>query len=613
MLLMAVLAAGAALRESVTVDEVAHLGAGVSYLQKLDMRMNVEHPPLAKIVAAAPLVIGGAKADYMSPAWTFGQEGLFPAFLAQWVFGHTFLSRWNDPTSTLALGRLPMLLLMLALGVLIFCYARRLGGAWGGLLALTLYASMPAFLAFGPLVLTDIPITFFALLTMWTFAAMWTSNGEKRAVLWFALSLAGALLTKFSAGILLFAFLAFRVSLRVLPLDAVPSGLGQGVEFRRRRWRTTLKGVFWAGLMVYAVYFVLSAGQPTDSLGFLGNSPASLVLRRLLMPPWIYLRGLGLFGMMSIRPTFLLGQAYSHGVWFYFPVVFLLKTPLAALAIFLLAIPVAFVARRSRARARTIISKGEQIYWRATWIFLATFTVFCLLSQTTISIRHFTIPMALLILLLGPLPRALGSLRESGLRVAGPLGWATGALALASLWTAVRAYPFFIPFLNSLALGRPGYALMNDSNLDWNQALPEVRRFVEKKNLKSVLLDEYGFSDPAVYVPQAQTWSCQEPAALDAGRWAVVSAGMILDGHNCGWLRQYPNEVLAGGSMYAFHLPAVIPPVGSPGGPPRPEAFRSFGGMPGNIDMRGIFLGCIRDPNQLKPTMAKMMAEFAAP
>lgn len=35
--LMAVLAGGAALRESVTIDEVAHIGAGVSYLQKLDL------------------------------------------------------------------------------------------------------------------------------------------------------------------------------------------------------------------------------------------------------------------------------------------------------------------------------------------------------------------------------------------------------------------------------------------------------------------------------------------------------------------------------------------------------------------------------------------------
>ena len=48
LLLMAVLAGGAALRESVTIDQVAHIGAGLSYLQKLDLRMNPEHPPLPK-------------------------------------------------------------------------------------------------------------------------------------------------------------------------------------------------------------------------------------------------------------------------------------------------------------------------------------------------------------------------------------------------------------------------------------------------------------------------------------------------------------------------------------------------------------------------------------
>ena len=612
LLFMAALAGGAALRESVTVDEIAHLGAGVSYLQKLDMRMNVEHPPLAKLLAGLPLVIGGARADYQNPAWTVGREGLFHAFLAQWCFGYLFLSRWNDPAVTMAWGRLPMLLFMVALGVLIFCYGSRLGGEWGGLLAVALYAGMPAFLAFGPLVITDIPVTFFVLLTMWTFAALWDSPGDKRGVWPFALALAGALLTKFSAGILLFAFLAFRISLRVRPLDAYPSGREEGRASRRRQWRATLRGVLWAGLICYGVYFVLSVNQPTDSLEFLGSNPASLVLRRLLMPPWICLRGLALFAMMSVRPTFLLGHAYSHGVWFYFPVVFILKTPLAALAVFLLAIPVAFLARRNPPRTIAIVPADRRIYWRATWVFLVVFTAFCLISQTAISIRHFTIPMALLILAAAPLPRALASLRESGFPVARPLAWLTVALLVASLVTTARAYPYFIPFLNSLSLGRPGYVLMNDSNLDWNQSLPEVRRFAEQKKLDRLLLDQYSFSDPAVYVPQAELWNCQAPAPSDAGQWAVVSAGMILDGHNCPWLTALPHEVFAGGSMYAFRLPAVIPAVGAPGGPPLPDAYRALGGMHGGMDMNPILLRCIRDPNQLQPTMDKMMADFRA-
>jgi hypothetical protein len=608
LLLMAVMAGGAALRQSVAVDEVAHLGAGVSYLQKLDMRMNIEHPPLAKVLAGLPLAIGGARADYRSPAWTFAQEGMFPAFLAQWSFGHLFLARWNDPAVALTWGRVPMLMLMIALGALIYCCGRRLGGEWGGLLAVTLYASMPAFLTFGPLVITDIPIAFFVLLTMWTFGALWESSGEKRRVWPFALALAGALLTKFSAGILLFAFLAFRISLRLRTLDRLPSGRDEARAWRRAQWRATIRGVLWAGAIVYAVYFVLSINQPTDSLQVLGSNPASLVLRRLLMPPWIYVRGLGLFALMSVRPTFLLGHAYSHGVWFYFPVVFVLKTPLATLAILLLAIPVGWLARR---RAKVAVIPGDmRVYWRATWVFLAVFTAFCMISQTTISIRHFTTPMALLILAIAPLPRVIAGLRVSGVRFARPLGWLTAGLAVTALITTVRSYPYFMPFLNSLGADRPGYTLVADSNLDWNQSLLDVRRFAEQRKLDRVLLDEYGFSDPVIYVPQAEIWNCQKPAASDAGRWAVVSAARILDGHNCGWLTRYPHEVLAGSGMYAFRLPATIPAAGAPDGPPRPEAYRNLGGTPGEIDMVATLQRCIQDPYQLKPVTEEMMTDF---
>ena len=62
LLLMFFLAGSTALRESVTYDEVAHIGAGLSYVQKLDLRFNDEHPPLAKILAGLPLAARGTRA-----------------------------------------------------------------------------------------------------------------------------------------------------------------------------------------------------------------------------------------------------------------------------------------------------------------------------------------------------------------------------------------------------------------------------------------------------------------------------------------------------------------------------------------------------------------------
>jgi hypothetical protein len=236
-----------------------------------------------------------------------------------------------------------------------------------------------------------------------------------------------------------------------------------------------------------------------------------------------------------------------------------------------------------------------------------------MLNRLDISIRHFSVALALLILLLAPLPRMLQSLHRSNWRGARIGEWLTISLAIASLSTAVWAYPNYFPFLNVLSMGRPGYLLVNDSNLDWNQALPEVESFVQQLGLNRILLDEYGFSEPTAYVSQAQLWSCQEPSPSDGGQWAVVSASNIADGQNCLWLMRYPHQVLAGGSMYAIQLPQIIPTPGTPGGPPLPEAYRYFGGFP-SFDLRAVFLNCIRDPQQLQPTIDRMqaMAEDAA-
>lgn len=605
--LMAVMAGGAAWHESVTVDEVAHIGAGLSYLQKLDLRLNEEHPPLCKVLAALPLVLRGTRADYSHISWTFS-DTFFPAYMGQWVFGEWVLDRWNDPVTVLRWARIPMLLLTLALGWTVFAFARRLGGDWAGLLCLCVFVSTPAFLAFGPLVHTDVGVTLFSLVTLWRFAEVWREPSRKNAML-FALALAGALLSKFTAGILLFAFVAFALSTRWRAVPGQPVDKPELRVWRRLRWRFTLQGILWAAVAVYVIYFVLSLHESTEVLNRLGHGTAVVPLRRLLMPPWLYLRGVLLVLVTGSRPTFLLGRVYPHGEWFYFPIVFVLKSALGFLALLALALGLGLGTKR-REQEFTAISPKFAIHWRVLWVSLIVFTGFCLASRLTISIRHFTVPLVLLIVVLAALPRMIERLWRSA-PAAGRLAGATaGALALSCLFTAVRAYPYYFPYINAFGFGRPAYTLVNDSNLDWNQSLSEVRKFAEQNGLHRIALDEYGFSDPTIIVPQAEIWNCQTPTASDDGQWVVVSASMLMDGHNCVWLMQYPHQVLAGGSMYAVHLPDPIPPAGGLGGPPLPAAFREFGGFP--FDMRVFFLGAIQHPDRLQKIMEEMMSKFAA-
>jgi len=596
---MALLMGGSMRRESITLDEVAHIGAGVSYLQKLDLRLNTEHPPLGKAIAALPLVLRGTKADYSGVTWSFS-NGFFNEYMGEWVFGHWLTMTWNDPYSTVFWARVPMLLITLLLGWLIYRCGTRLSNAWGGLLCLSFYVSMPTFLTFGPLVLTDIIFTFFALLTLWAFADMWRTP-QRDTTVKFGLALGGAILSKFSAGILFFCFVAFILSLRIWKLPEMPTDKTELNAWRRRRWGCLIKATALAACLVYTVYFVLSWNQPTNTFSVIPGFTASLFVRRLLMPVWVFLQGLTLFAFTASRPTYILGHSYQHGLWFYFPVVFVLKSTLAFLGTLLLAGLVAFIGKR-RIKAG-LIAEGRRLHWRAVWVFLLVFTGMCIVSRLTISIRHFSVPMVLITLLLAPLPTTLQALQSSGWKMARAGLWAMVALAVVSIFTVLRAYPYFMPFLNSLSAGRPSYYLVNDSNLDWNQALPDVEQWVQHRGIRNVLIDEYGFSDPTAYVPQARRWNCQEPGDADAGQWAVVSAGMIMDGHNCPWLLQYPHEPIAAGSMYAFQLPAVIPAIGTPNGPRAPGARHNLGGAPNEANFSQILADCIRDPNQMQPTM----------
>jgi hypothetical protein len=610
--LMAFLAWGAARRESVTFDEVAHLGAGVSYLQKLDLRLNEEHPPLAKILATAPLVLRGVYADYDHITWTNSLKFLPNAFLGQWIFGEWLLARWNDPVRTLAWARFPMLLLTLALGGMIFVYARRLGGDWGGLLALSAYASAPVFIVFGPLVLTDIAVALFCLVTLWQFAELWREPSRAGAVR-FGLCLAAALLTKFSSGLLFFAFVAVALSTRFLgvPGEAAAPGAPPARDkagmraWRRERWRWTFKGVALAAAVVYCFYFLFSLGQSTDALYLLGHGDAWVPVRRLLMPPWLYLRGLLFFALSSVRPTFILGHGYSHGVWFYFPVVLVLKSPLGFLGLLAL-LPILAVARRRRPGPPSVIPPALAFHWRVIWVSLVVFAGACLLSGMTISLRHFSVPIVLLMLLLALIPKMIQSLAQEARR------WAHAAAALAILFAAsswvcmARAYPYYLPYFNALTWSHPIYWWASDSNVDWNQALPEVRQFAQQHRLKSLLLDPYGETDPTITVPQARFWDCQQPQPEDAGQWAVVSSNVILDAQNCAWLMQYPRQMLAGGSMWAVQLPSPIPDAGAPGGPPLPSQRKTFLGMPEDSRVANIEL--FRHPDQL-PSLCNRVEE----
>ena len=264
LLAMALLAGGAALRESATVDEFAHVGAGLSYWQRLDLRLNGEHPPLGKLLAGLPMALAARARRLLQPAWRASADYLLcPLWARSSHSGDAILGRWNDWRSTIFLARLPMLLLTLVLGWLVYRYATRIGGPMGGLLCVTVAVTTPALLVFGPLVLT---------LTCAADAVhadrccgVWARPGHapsRRNAMLFGLAFGASLLAKFTGVLLIPIVGVLFLRTRYRPTLAEPSDQFDRKKWRRERWLCIRRGAIWAAAMVYAVYFLFSS-RPT--------------------------------------------------------------------------------------------------------------------------------------------------------------------------------------------------------------------------------------------------------------------------------------------------------------------------------------------------------------
>src|SRR5271155_3262160 len=174
---------------SPTFDEPVHTVSGVAHWQKSDTRLNPEHPPLMKVLAALPLVFD-VHPDYNSKF--FCSQGSCEWLFTRTQFESDRLQEW------ITRARLPMILITLLTGWVLYAAARRLGGVSGAVLALVVFATSPFFLGYGALVTNDVLLAMMSLLVCMTATDAIFKPGRKTMIL-LGLAMAGAWLAKFSA------------------------------------------------------------------------------------------------------------------------------------------------------------------------------------------------------------------------------------------------------------------------------------------------------------------------------------------------------------------------------------------------------------------------------
>jgi len=521
-------------RNSITWDEDDHIYAGYMSWKHGDFGLNPEHPPLVKSVAALPLLNMPLKMPAL-------QDRMFKheAFLG----GKDFFFK-NDANAMLFRARMAVTFFMLLLALLVFLAAREMFGALAGFIALALLVFDPNLLAHGAVVGTDVGLSCFTFASVYAFYRYVKSPSLWRLVV---VGIAtGLALTCKHTGILVFPMLfllaiweVWRGARRAEPgaapvLPATPPAIPPAISPRKRTRHLALAlvGITTIGLTIlWSAYGFRYQARPE---GRQMNPPLSIFLQGLARPrevhllqtvarfrllPESYIYGLADVRIMSdFYTSFLLGKIYPHGVWFYFPVAFIIKSSLPFLLLLLITIW-AIAARRFTA-------------WREIY-FLTIPPLFYLIiamsSGMNIGVRHI-LPMYLFFYVL------IGGATAKLIRENRRWIFLVIALLIFQAISTWRSYPAYLAYANELWGGPPRvHELLSDSNSDWGQQLKDVKHYLDRRNIKNCwfiyfgegVIDASYYGIPCKPLPTMDSLWVDEPAnappAIDGT--VLISAG----------------------------------------------------------------------------------------
>jgi hypothetical protein len=458
--------------KSATFDEVAHLPAGYTYLETGVVRLNPQHPPLVKELCALPLLLMKLRPIDRQ---ALSAPVLAPSF--EWTFGRAFLYE-QDADRILFWGRMPAVLMSVALAALVWIWARRLWGEWGGLLALVLYAFDPTIAAHSQFVTTDVGCALFSVgFVLLLRAYLARPTGGRRLIAGGALGL--ALGAKFSALVLL------------------PVAL---VLLAARRWsRDRRAGSFsWRSLAAPACELALMTVVAGGVVWILYGLPAD---------PLFYVRGLR--GVNADHdasvPAYLMGALRVGGWRSYLAIATLVKTPLPELALLGLALAVALHGWRRLDREDALLALPCLAYF-------AGYSV----SGDDLGVRYVIPCLPFAFVFAGRL--AVWARRRTRA--------AAAALALLVSWCAVEytaIAPDHLSYFNEAAGGwRGGIRWLADSNVDWGQGLIQLRNYL-RSHPGDYWFCYFGSGAPEYYGIHT--------ACLDASESAPPGGTLIVSAH----------------------------------------------------------------------------------
>jgi len=512
------LALHAASVETPTVDEFAHVPAGVAAWRHGRTDLYRSNPPLPKLALAAPLALDP---DVIAP------EVVEPPMQwGPWIHAHRFMLANRDAYLDLAFRpRVVAIAFAIGAACVVFAWARAVFGLRAAAIVTALFLLCPNVLAHGHLATIDMAALATIVLAMYALRWAYRAPGAAR------LGLAGAAL-------------GLALATKFLGVLLLPAVAILAFAHRRRLGRAALDVAWLVAVALVIVNASVGFQGSFTPLGELALGSRFAAGLQSALPAWLpvplpreYLLGFDAAKEISEHGEFgsyLRGQWSEHGWWYYNAVALGVKLPLAILLLLALAIPTWWRSRIARLELLSIVVP-----------LAALILIFSTASNLNIGIRHVLPALPFLFLLLGPIFEASADPR----RDRASAGLAAVAIG-AGVWNVATLHPDHLTFFNALAGGpERGREWLLDSNLDWGQDLYRVKAAADAIDPDAPLyLLYFGHVDPALYGIAYQLVPATPVAGLVAvsenflGGYdylTVAPDGSVVgvDGDTAAWLR----------------------------------------------------------------------------
>ncbi|WP_420644324.1 ArnT family glycosyltransferase [Candidatus Leptofilum sp.] len=527
-----------------TFDEQGFITRGLGYLRGENQWMRVGHPLGLNALNASLLAADDSvQLPVDDPSWQLPNFHR-PSELFLWEIG-------NDVTHVMFLARLPTVWLGLLLLALVYRWAREVSGRrWAALLALSVAALDPNLLAHGRLATTDFGLMTFAFLAgflLWRFGKR---PSWSRAI-WAGVGFGLLQNTKFTAGLFVPLFaLVMLITLIQWWRQTTPK---PALFSRQSPLIMLLVAYPLAAFLTLWVAYGFQIGTLPDSL------PTLPQLSGLTLPLSRHLEQLLDIGgrLQKSTPAFLAGSYSDSGWWYYFPIAFLLKTPLPMLILLLgSTVGLLWLAWRRKLAGR--------------WLTLTALLIpplgyfgFALTTDINLGYRHLLPVLPYFFVFVAAM---LAWLPKFGLRPAVLVGlviWLGG--------TAVILHPHHLAFFNVFAGGPDGgWRYLVDSNLDWGQDLAGLQEWMVENGVDHVWLSYFGEGrlstyninftglasfPPRLMNPQARPFYPHDPAPGVYAISATMLQGVHFANHDTfAWFRDKEPIDKIGYSIFMFEV-----------------------------------------------------------